>query len=350
LIRAIASKKIASTGTGAHSRPMDDPAWHASFRYDERRGPELGVLDLAAEKAAKMVAEFASGSLRRFRRISIRGLIVLVLVIGTGLGWIVRRAHFQRDAVRTILKAGGQVDYDLNYDRYPATGVFPWKKLASWKMLIADRIGFDFVYHVAYVQLTNSWTTNETERQRALARLPDLERLGTLNLAGESVTDSDLAALEGLNHLEHLMLQNTGVSDAGLAHLRALTSLQEIYIRNAPIGDQGLAHLQALPNLRHLTLSHTRVTDAGMERLKDVGGLLTLDLGSTKISDAGLRHLAELSDLRRLRLSWTNVTDVGLAHLKGLRNLSRLDLQRTAVTADGVKELQRALPGLLIER
>jgi Leucine-rich repeat (LRR) protein len=328
---------------------VDDPAWQASFRYDLGCGPESRVLDLPAEKAAKMVAEFASGSLRRFRRISVRGLIVLVLMIGAGLGWIVRRAHFQRDAVRAVLKAGGQVDYDLNYDRYPADGVFPWKKLASWKMLIADRIGFDFVYHVAYVQLTGFQTPNETDRQRALAHLPDFGRLGTLNLAGGSVTDSDLAGLESLNHLEHLMLQNTAITDAGLAHLRALTSLQEIFIRNAPIGDQGLAHLQALPSLRHLTLSHTGITDAGMERLKALRGLLTLDLADTKISDAGLRQLAELSDLRRLRLSGTKVTDAGLVHLKGLRNLAKLDLERTAVTPDGVNELENALPGVVIE-
>jgi hypothetical protein len=44
---------------------------------------------------------------RRFLRFSVRGLIVLVLVIGVGLGWIVRRAHIQRDAVSAITKAGG---------------------------------------------------------------------------------------------------------------------------------------------------------------------------------------------------------------------------------------------------
>ena len=36
-----------------------------------------------------------------------RGLIVFVIVIGAGLGWIVHQAHVQRDAVEAIKKAGG---------------------------------------------------------------------------------------------------------------------------------------------------------------------------------------------------------------------------------------------------
>ena len=41
---------------------------------------------------------------RRFLRFSVRGLLVLVLVIGAGLGWIVRQAHVQRDAVAALAK------------------------------------------------------------------------------------------------------------------------------------------------------------------------------------------------------------------------------------------------------
>jgi hypothetical protein len=47
-----------------------------------------------------------------YLRLSIRRLIVLVLLIGLGLGWMVRSAHTQRDAVTAIRKAGGLVKYD----------------------------------------------------------------------------------------------------------------------------------------------------------------------------------------------------------------------------------------------
>ena len=46
-------------------------------------------------------------------RISLRGLMVVVLVIGGGLGWVMQRARVQREAVAAIRRAGGSVLYDL---------------------------------------------------------------------------------------------------------------------------------------------------------------------------------------------------------------------------------------------
>ncbi len=45
-------------------------------------------------------------------RFSVRGLIVVVLVIGGWMGWMVRCARIQREAVAAIKKAGGGVCYD----------------------------------------------------------------------------------------------------------------------------------------------------------------------------------------------------------------------------------------------
>ena len=59
-----------------------------------------------------MPAGTVARSWRRFLRFSVRGLIVLVLVIGVWLGWIVRSARIQREAVAAIQHAGGQVAYD----------------------------------------------------------------------------------------------------------------------------------------------------------------------------------------------------------------------------------------------
>jgi hypothetical protein len=54
----------------------------------------------------------AAHTWRRFLRFSVRGLIVFVIVVGAGLGWFVRQAHVQRDAVAAIEEAGGSVRYD----------------------------------------------------------------------------------------------------------------------------------------------------------------------------------------------------------------------------------------------
>jgi len=69
-----------------------------------------------------MPAEPVSRRRRRFLRISARGLVILVLVIGTGLGWIVRKAHVQRDAVAAIKNAGAIF---VTYDWQHATGSKP---------------------------------------------------------------------------------------------------------------------------------------------------------------------------------------------------------------------------------
>ena len=54
----------------------------------------------------------ASRRWRRYLRFSVRGLIVVVLVVGGWLGWIVRGARIQREAVAAITRAGGRVAYD----------------------------------------------------------------------------------------------------------------------------------------------------------------------------------------------------------------------------------------------
>src|SRR4051812_9204702 len=48
---------------------------------------------------------------RRFR-LSVRVLMLLVLALGGGLGWIAHRARVQREAVEVIRRAGGSVGYN----------------------------------------------------------------------------------------------------------------------------------------------------------------------------------------------------------------------------------------------
>ena len=52
---------------------------------------------------------------RRYLRFNVRGLIVVVLVIGAGLGWVVSEAHVQRDAVAAIRRAGCSVMYSWEW-------------------------------------------------------------------------------------------------------------------------------------------------------------------------------------------------------------------------------------------
>jgi hypothetical protein len=80
-----------------------------------------------------MPEQLSSKTWRRRLRISVRGLIVLVLIIGAGLGWIVQGARVQREAVSAIRRDGGVVSYDRDwkYGKWngQSTGDVPFGRL-----------------------------------------------------------------------------------------------------------------------------------------------------------------------------------------------------------------------------
>jgi hypothetical protein len=231
---------------------------------------------------------------RRYLRFSIRGLIVLVLVIGGALGWLVRSARDQRGAVAAITAAGGSAQYNWewrNGKSYP--GAKSW--VPDW---LVDRIGIDYFGHVTNASF----------------------------YGGTADADSRLTNVASLAQLERLSLTGSPISDAGLAHLSNLTNLSRLDIDYTPVTNAGLVHLTGLNRLSVLVLNGTHVTDTGLEHLKS------------------LTHLAELN------LAGTHVTDVGLAHLKGLRILTTLNIAQTQVTDAGAQELKQALPNLTIYR
>jgi hypothetical protein len=114
--------------------------------------------------------------------------------------------------------------------------------------------------------------------------------------------------------------------------------------------DSTLVEVGRLQQLQEIWLGNASVTDAGLVRLKGLTNLSVLWLSGTQVTDAGLVHLKGLTNLTDLGLAGTQVTDAGLVHLEGLTSLSSLDLAGTHVTDAEVKELQRALPSLKIER
>ena len=263
-----------------------------------------------------MSARTALHRWRRFLRFTVRGLIVFVIVVGAGLGWIVRQAHIQRDAVAAIRKAGGTVAYNWELDHgKKIPGGRPWGTSR-----LVEFVGVDFFGHVTDVNLEWSSVPADT----VLAEVGRLNRLQELRLYGETVTDAGLVHLKGLTNLSFLGLEGAQVTDAGLVHPGGLTKLSELWLEDTQVTDAGLVHLKGLTNLS------------------------TLGLAATQVTDAGLVHLKGLTNLSFLRLVGTQVTDAGLVHLKGVTNLKYLHLEDTQVTDAGMSELKRALPNLTI--
>ena len=141
---------------------------------------------------------------RRFARFSVRGLVSLILLIGAVLGWLVRSAHIQRDAVAAIRRAGGSVMYDWQWKNGEpnANGKLRWPK---W---LVDLIGIDYFGHVTRVEFAEHGCDAD------LVQVARLGRLASLNLARSPVTDVGISHLSGLSSLESLDLSQTNITDA----------------------------------------------------------------------------------------------------------------------------------------
>jgi hypothetical protein len=114
--------------------------------------------------------------------------------------------------------------------------------------------------------------------------------------------------------------------------------------------DEHLAVLEQLKSVVSLNLRGKEVTNAQLAHLEKLKSLKKLHLEKTKITDAGLAHLKGLTELEYLNLYGTPVTDKGLEQLTGLKKLKKLYLWQTKVTDAGAAKLQKALPGVQINR
>ncbi|QDV38789.1 hypothetical protein [Tautonia plasticadhaerens] len=248
-------------------------------------------------------------------RFSVRKGMALILVLGCTLGWIVHRADRQRDAVKAIERAGGEVLYDWQYrDGTMRSGGTPGGP--AWLARILGPHYFDTVTHVTLPART---------------------------------TDADMGTVAALGWVERLILDPSGLSDAGLAQLDRMTGLRWLVIDHRAIDvDSRIMPLRAISRLHGLTLAGTDVSDAGVMRLPIPGRLGLLDLEKTRVTDAGLAHIGGMSGLEDLSVENTELGDQGLAHLRRLEKLRRLSVNRTDVSTPAVDAFRKRHPGVRI--
>ncbi len=275
-----------------------------------------GMISRVPQEAPDMSVNPSPSTRRSYVRISVRGLMVLVLFAGGWMGWLVQSVRVQRAAVAAIQRVNGYVEYEWDFtnpNRKPDQG--SW-----WPKWLVDSLGVDYFFNIVAVDLDGRATDLE------LVQVGNLTRLRSLQLSQSAVTDSGLAYLQRLTSLKRLTLKSSGVTDAGLAHLNGLTSLEEIRLQATGCSDAGMAHLGALPHLKVLGLANTRVTAAGLARLKAA------------------------DRLEQVIIPGTRVTDDDLGHLEGLTSLKLLGLGNAPVSDQAVDRLRQALPNLTIRR
>jgi hypothetical protein len=128
-------------------------------------------------------------------------MLVVVTFLALFLGAYLRRVNDQREAVRAVLAAEGQVFYDFQCDE--SGGVLKTAMAPRWPWL-------------------DKWLDVDWRASVTRVEIPDA-----------IVTDAHLEQLSRLPHLRHARLGETflsEVSDDGLRYLRRLDELTTLYV------------------------------------------------------------------------------------------------------------------------
>ena len=332
--------------------------------------------------------EPAKPAKRRRLKLSLRALMVLVLIVGGGLGWVAYRARVQREAVAIIERHNGSVGYNTSWS---LRGPWPPPQDPLVPDWLRRSLGPHYFDTATSVHFSGGGLprpkSGGDEAMRAACRLPELEqlwfiktdatdagaeRLGDLahlksldlrlnhamtalavkdlgrltelrelKLATLPLRDEDMGFLRSITRLESLMVagRESTLRDAWLEHVAGLNSLEYLQLYDMAITAEGLRHLRGLANLQVLTL-HA----ANVDRLDALGPLTrlgSLGLYGNPIDDDDLAPVQSLPKLYSLDLRKTGITDRGAAMLTTLPSLARLDLGDTAITDAALPEFAK---------
>ena len=311
---------------------------------------------------------------RRWLRVSVRSLMILVLVLGGVAGWVANTVRTQREAIALIKAAGGQITFDYQRREVVTLGGGAVKQrepaAPAWvRRWLGDEL-FQNVQAVNLLKPVSSGALAALARfdrlesllvvaspdlADGLARLRGLTRLERLSVVGPGVTDDILAELSRLDSLRWLAVGQTvrparlalpanqsPATDTGFAHLAGLRHLADLSLTNFPnLTDAGLAQLvERLPRLRSFTAPGRESVAATLAALgRHQPDLRSLSLNGCGMSDGDLAALAGMKRLDLLRLERTGITDAGLVHLESLASLFSLYIGNPGVTDEGLRRL-----------
>jgi hypothetical protein len=99
-------------------------------------------------------------------------MVAWVLICGGGVGWLVRSAQLQREAVEAIRRIGGHVSYDYNWDEDGSVSVFPQKGAILdrsppwWRWWLRELFGDDLCRTVLGVYASRNMENNSLKKRK----------------------------------------------------------------------------------------------------------------------------------------------------------------------------------------
>jgi hypothetical protein len=287
-----------------------------------------------------------------------RVLVALVCFAGA----VVVTAGSEQDAIKSVMSAGGKLQYD-KIGKKRVVGSVSLKGTKTTDTVLKDLLEFPALSRVEVKDATNVTATGVGD----LARV---KKLQTLELQGAFVTDDAAKALTAATGLTELKISDGELTDDGVKALASLTRLHALTltknakirgttvpalvalrdlgtlsITGAQLGDlPGWSALKKLSKLTSLSLTRSEVTDAGLKELAQVTPLTSLTLDSCAITDAGLPELARMKGLQRLSVLDTKITEKAVPILSEMKQLTYLNVGEKQIGKDGAEALKKALP------
>lgn len=192
-------------------------------------------------------------SSRRWLQFSLRGLLVLLTLLGVLLGRHVERVRRQKLAVAVWNGLGAEISYRHERTRAKSGALYFDSRLAPPAPAAARRLlGDEHFQTPIRLRLVTSQKVS-AEDFAALGGLPELENLEIY--ARIQLTDETARRLRRFGRLERLVLANldgqsdaTGISTAFLENLAEMTTLRELFLLDGAFGDAEIDKLRrALP-------------------------------------------------------------------------------------------------------
>ena len=249
--------------------------------------------------------------LRKRLRLSLGAMMLIVLGIGGVLGWVVHRAHVQRDAVAAITTLRRNTRGSVYYDWQFVAGQSAKSPGPKW---ISEALGkFD----------GNAKPRGPKWMRDAFG--PDLfDTVVKVHIEGDNVDDELLKNVGKFHSVEWFTIQGHASPDltpAGMAQLRTLSRLKGLGVRGFKDSHGFVAGLTGKTRLRRLWLPEAAVTDDEMAIIGGFADLEVLQLDGRNVTDRGFAHVANLKELSLLDMPGVRITD-----LAPVADLVQLDL------------------------
>jgi len=183
---------------------------------------------------------------RRWKSISLRAFLLLVVLLAFALGWITNRARARRDAVTLVERLGGRVVYDYEWD-VGSNILFPENAEPDTPRWLIEALGIDFFHHVTWLRIEGEQFGDEE-----LKAIDPLDRIQTMGIVQTAITNEGVAHVSRRRNVRGLFLGGNHIDDAGIDRLRLeeLPMLEVLEIRGTRVSPKKIAEIEArYPNL-----------------------------------------------------------------------------------------------------